>query len=214
MVRFRVTFGKGEEVRYISHLDLMRTWERMLRRAGLKLAHSQGFNPRPRLVFAAPLPVAVTSEAEIVDVVVEDDLTAAEFVARVRAARPPGIDIHGATETALDARAVMASVASSDYVLELDGSPALDQAVARFLASDSAPYQRSRKGTTKPSDMRPAVLGLWIDAAGRLNMRLRLDVEGLAVRPEEVVRALDPDQQVRRIHRTALHLKEEAKHAA
>src|SRR5579862_1368863 len=93
MRRFRLTFSKGEPVRYISHLDLMRTWERTLRRAAVKLAHSQGFNPRPRLVFAAPLPVGVTSDAEIVDVVVEDDGSAAEFVRRLEPALAPGMAV-------------------------------------------------------------------------------------------------------------------------
>jgi radical SAM-linked protein len=213
MRRFRVTFGKGEAVRYISHLDLMRTWERLLRRAGLKLAHSQGFNPRPRLVFAAPLPVATTSEAEIVDVAIEDELGAAEFTERLRPKLPPGIDLLAVDELPLEGAAVMACVASSDYLVELEDVVELDPAIARFLASDSVPYQRTRKGKTKPGDMRPAVLALWTDA-GKLGMRLRLDVEGLAVRPGEVVRALDPAWQARRVHRVALHLKQDAQHAA
>ena len=214
MRRFRVTFGKGEPVRYISHLDLMRTWERILRRAGLKLAHSQGFNPRPKLVFAAPLPVAVTSAAEMVDVVVEDELTAAEFVARLQPSLAPGIDVLAAVAIPLEAQAVMASVASSDYLVDLAEPAELDESIARFLASASVLYERSRKGAIKQSDMRPAVLGLWSEPNGKLGMRLRLDVEGLAVRPEEVVQALNPDWRVRRIHRTALHLKAEAQHAA
>ena len=213
MRRFRVTFSKGEAVRYISHLDLMRTWERLLRRARLKLAHSQGFNPRPRLVFAAPLPVATTSEAEIVDVTVEDELTAAEFSERLRPKLPPGIELLAIDEMPPEGRAVMASVASSDYLVELEGEVELDGAITRFLASSSVPYQRTRKGKSKPADMRPAVLALWADG-GTLGMRLRLDVEGLAGRPEEVVRALDPAWQARLVHRVALHLKQDAQHAA
>jgi len=209
MRRFRVTFSKGEPVRYISHLDLMRTWERILRRAGVKLAHSHGFNPRPKLVFAAPLAVAVTSDAEIVDIVIEDELSPAELVAQLQPSLAPGIEVHAAVEMALDAPAVMASVASSDYIVELASAADLAEPIARFLASSSVPYQRSRKGTTKQSDMRPAVLSLWTDADGKLGMRLRLDVEGLAVRPEEVVQALDPGWQVRRVHRTGLQLKDE-----
>jgi radical SAM-linked protein len=214
MRRFRITFSKGEPVRYISHLDLMRTWERILRRAELRLAHSHGFNPRPRLVFAAPLPVAVTSDAEIVDIVIEDDLSAPELLERIRSSLSPGVVLREAVEMSLDAPAVMAGVASSDYVVTLDAAEGVQMAVEGFLASASAPYERTRKGRTKASDMRPAVLGLWLEADGRVGMRLRLDVEGLAVRPEEVVRALHPDWQVLRVHRTALHLKEDAQHAA
>jgi radical SAM-linked protein len=214
MRRFRVTFSKGEPVRYISHLDLMRTWERILRRAGLKLAHSQGFNPRPKLVFGAPLPVAVTSDAEIVDVVVEDDLEAPEFAARLQPSLAPGIEVRAVLEMPLDGPAAMGSVASSDYIVELAAPAAVEEPIARFLASGSVPYERSRKGAVKQSDMRPAVLRLWSEPPDKLGMRLRLDVDGLAVRPEEVVHALNPEWQVRRVHRAALHLKEEAPHAA
>src|SRR5438067_405339 len=149
MRRLRVTFSKGEEVRYISHLDLMRTWERIMRRAAMKLAHSQGFNPRPRMVFAAPLPVGVTSEAEIVDVVLEDDLPANEFLERVTAALPPGLKLASAVEVALESPSVMASILSSDYIVDLEATGDVDQELARFLAMASVPYERLRKGAVK-----------------------------------------------------------------
>src|SRR6266567_1545298 len=190
MRRFRLTFTKGEEVRYISHLDLMRTWERILRRAQLKLAHSQGFNPRPRVVFAAPLAVGVTSEAEIVDVDLEEELTAEALLSRVRPALPPGIHVLYANETPIDGRPVMASVLSTDYVLDVEGTGDLESGIREFLARISVPYERMRKGASKQADMRPAVLDLWRTPEGQLGMRLRLDVEGLGVRPEEVVGAL------------------------
>lgn len=221
MRRFRVTFAKGEAVRYISHLDLMRTWERVLRRAGLKLAHTQGFNPRPRLVFAAPLPVGVTSDAELVDVVIEDELSAAGFQERVREALCPGVEVTAVAEVPLEAPAVMACTASSDYVVALrtsKGCPlpregegtqgnGLEGRIAEFLARDTVPYERRRKGTSKQADMRPAVLDLWPAGEGRVGVRLRLDVEGLAVRPEEVIAAIDPSWEVTRVHRTALVVK-------
>jgi len=205
MRRHRLVFSKGDPVRYISHLDLMRTWERTLRRAGLRLAHSQGFNPRPRLIFAAPLPVGITSSAEIVDVIIEDDLDAAAFRARIEPALPPGIAVCQVDEVPLDSPPVMASVLSSDYLADL--SVPVDQAAVRaFLTSDSVPYQRQRKGGTKAGDMRQVVLDLWPAGECQLGMRLRLDQEGLAVRPSEVLAALGLDAV--RVHRTALALKE------
>jgi radical SAM-linked protein len=212
MRRLRVTFSKGEEVRYISHLDLMRTWERILRRAGVRPAHSQGFNPRPRLVFAAPLPVGVTSDAEILDAYLEGDPSPEQFLALVRPALPPGIELRGVTELPLEAAPLMATVHSSDYLVELETSCALPDRVAAFMASEHVPYERSRKGAVKQADMRPAVLALWVASAGflpALGMRLRLDIEGQAVRPEEVVRALDPEARILRVHRTALQLKDQ-----
>jgi radical SAM-linked protein len=208
MRRFRVTFTKGEPVRYISHLDLMRTWERTLRRARVRLAHSHGFNPRPRLVFAAPLALGTTSQAEIVDIVVEDDLSAPEFAERVSPALAPGIEVSATDEVPLEAPPVMAIALSCDYVVELAGAVDMAPALERFLASDSTPYERSRKGKSKQSDMRPAVVDLWVTPHGLLGMRLRLDLEGAAVRPGEVVAALDPGWKVVRTHRIALRLKE------
>ena len=201
MRRFRVTFSKGEVVRYISHLDLMRTWERTLRRAGIRLAHTQGFNPRPRLVFAAPLPVGITSDAEVVDVVVEDGVDAAEFRANVEAALPPGLTLHEVDPVPDNAPAPMATILSSDYLADIEQPLAVSQ-VQAFLARETVPYERTRKGATRQADMRPAVLDLWLAGERKLGMRLRLDVEGLAVRPEEVLQALVISAT--RIHRTAL----------
>jgi radical SAM-linked protein len=209
MRRFRLTFTKGQAVRYISHLDLMRTWERSLRRAGLKLAHSQGFNPRPRLVFAAPLPVGATSDAEIVDVDLDEDVSLEELTRRLPPALPPGIELRAAVEAPLQGRSLMASVLSADYVVELDGAADLAVRIQEFLARPSVLYERRRKGVAKQADMRPAVLDLWPVAEDKLGMRLRLDVEGLAVRPEELVAALDGAWRVRRVHRTALSLNEQ-----
>ena len=70
MPRLRVRFGRGPEVKFISHLDVMRFWERAFRRARIPLAYSEGFSPHPRISLAAPLPVGVTSEAELMDVMV------------------------------------------------------------------------------------------------------------------------------------------------
>jgi radical SAM-linked protein len=61
MQRLRIRFSRGEEIKYISHLDLMRLWQRALNRAGLEIAYSEGFNPHPRMSLAAPLALGVTS---------------------------------------------------------------------------------------------------------------------------------------------------------
>ena len=65
MHRLRLKFSRGEKLKYLSHLDLMRLWERALRRAGLPAAYSEGFSPHPRISLASPLAVGVTSRAEL-----------------------------------------------------------------------------------------------------------------------------------------------------
>jgi radical SAM-linked protein len=69
MQRLRLRFSRGARLKYISHLDLIRLWHRAFRRAGLELAYSEGFNPHPRIQIAAPLPLGVTGESELMDVV-------------------------------------------------------------------------------------------------------------------------------------------------
>ncbi|MCL2281064.1 MAG: TIGR03936 family radical SAM-associated protein, partial [Dehalococcoidia bacterium] len=68
MNRLRIRFRRGEEIKYISHLDLIRVWMRAFRRAGVELAYSEGFNPHPRLSLAAPLALGVIGLSELIDV--------------------------------------------------------------------------------------------------------------------------------------------------
>ena len=69
MQRLRIRFSRGEELKFISHLDIIRLWERALRRARIGLAYSEGFSPHPRISLAAPLSLGITSDAELMDVV-------------------------------------------------------------------------------------------------------------------------------------------------
>ena len=94
MPRLRVRFSRGEELKFISHLDIMRLWQRALRRAGISLVYSEGFNPRPRLSLAAPLAVGVTSEAELMDIYLTGQVSPYFLIAavkcHVRYVRRPG----------------------------------------------------------------------------------------------------------------------------
>jgi radical SAM-linked protein len=91
MQRLRVRFTRGEELKYISHLDLMRLWQRALNRAGIALAYSEGFNPHPRMSLAAPLALGVTSEAELMDIVLVKFMSPHAFTAAVSRQLPQGI---------------------------------------------------------------------------------------------------------------------------
>src|SRR3972149_7725894 len=74
--RYRITFAITHAMRYVGHLDLLRAWERTLRRAELPLAYTQGFHPHPRIQIAAALPLGCTAAAELMDLWLEDDLAA------------------------------------------------------------------------------------------------------------------------------------------
>ena len=93
-MRLRSTFSKTEAMRFTGHLDLHRTLERTMRRANLPLTYSEGFNPRPKITLASALPLGFTSEAEVVDFWLKEDLPIKEISMALVKAAPPGIVFH------------------------------------------------------------------------------------------------------------------------
>lgn len=213
MQRLRVTFGKGEEVKYISHLDLMRAWERALRRARIPLAYSQGFNPRPRLFFASALPVGFTGREEVLDIVLQQRIGLREFVSRVSGQLPLGLELKGVVEVPIALPAPSVQVVAAEYEVAVETQDAPHEMQARLealLAASSIPRRRERPGGTREYDLRPLVQKLWV--IGRrggmyiLGMRLQADGQGTG-RPDEVMAALGLAEAVRAIERVKLFLK-------
>src|SRR3990172_6617082 len=101
MQRLRLTFSRGEAVKHLSHLALMRLWERALRRADLPLAYSQGFSPHPRLSLAAPLAIGVTSSAELMDIFLERRVSPLFLLKTLKGQLPGGIDLLEVLEVGL-----------------------------------------------------------------------------------------------------------------
>ena len=95
--RVRIVFRKGEVVKYISNLDLLRAWERILRRARLPLAYTHGFSPHPRITIAMPLAVGCSGENEVLDVLLDrEDEDAPDLAGRVQKALEPAMPPEGA----------------------------------------------------------------------------------------------------------------------
>ena len=143
--RFRVWFRKGERVRYISHLDVLRAWERSLRRAELPLSYSQGFTPHPKLAFASPLPLGFVSEAELMDVTLDERVEHDEFARRLSEQTTEDLALIRAEEIALNSPAPQAAMLWCDYRLSLAIEPAEAQsAIDEFMALDSLPFREDR----------------------------------------------------------------------
>src|SRR5271165_6159956 len=88
--KFRLRFAKCGDLRLVSHHDLMRCLERMLRRARVPMASSQGFNPRPKMTFALALGLGIEALREVVDLELTEPWTPSELLARLEACAPPG----------------------------------------------------------------------------------------------------------------------------
>jgi radical SAM-linked protein len=210
MNRLRVRFGRGPELKYISHLDVTRLWHRALRRAGIVLAYSEGFNPHPKLSLAAPLQLGATSEAELMDVYTVQPTTAQGFADRIRSELPTGLDILQVLAVGLHLPALQAQVRFADYIVKASAAdePGLGQAIMALLASESLPWQHQRDTGIKSYDLRPLIVSLKLAAydngVATLEMRLRCDAAGTG-RPEQVVKALGLDSPMD-IHRARLVL--------
>lgn len=208
--RLRVTFTRGDELKYITHLDLMRFWERALRRAGVPVAYSEGFSPHAQISLAAPLPVGTTSEAELMDVFLEQRMTPRQLIERVSPQLPQAVQVRAVEEVGLSLPALQAAVRFAEYDVDVDAAAAPDAeaAVATFLATASVPWQHMREDEVRQYDIRALVDAIGLSrpdgAAVRLRMRLRNDNAGSG-RADQVVAALGFGT-ARRIHRTKLIL--------
>jgi radical SAM-linked protein len=210
MNRLRVRFKRGEEIKFISHLDLIRVWQRAFRRAGVMLAYSEGFNPHPRLSLAAPLALGVTGEAELMDVYTVQPVSNHAFAAMVGPQLPPGLEIAQVYPMPLEAPMLQAQIRFAVYEVRAvtPNVEKLKQGIDNLLASESLPWQHRRDTGIKSYDLRKLIDSLWLvdDSNGiiTLGMKLRCDSGG-AGRPEQVARALGLDTPLA-IHRTKLFL--------
>jgi len=211
--RIRARFRKGERVRHISHLDVLRYWERAIRRADLPLLYSQGFTPHPKIAFAAPLPLGFIGEGEILEVLLAERVSLEAFAADLSPQTTPDLDLREASEVALGLPALPTLLRWADYRLPLDGITPEHavESVNAFLATETFPWRQEREGKkAREYDLRAGVASLSVDAtAERVAVDARLSCgQELTVRPEQLVAALFPTATVERYVRAGLVLEE------
>jgi radical SAM-linked protein len=213
LARYRAEFHKTEAMRFTGNLDLHRTLERTLRRAGLPLAYTQGFHPHPRLTLASALSLGCTSQGELAEFWLESALTSDEILAACRRASPSGIFVVSVVSVPIEEAALPTLVRAAEYRAEMDPEDApfdLEARVETLLQSQTLP--RSRRD--KAYDLRPLVEELratrMAEGAAMLWMRLTC-LEGATGRPDEVLLALGIEPSQARIHRLRLLLAEPVK---
>ncbi len=155
----RCKYLRGNEVKYISHLDLMRAVERAVRRAGIPVDYSEGFNPRPKIVFALPLPVGVTSSGEFADFTFSEKIAAEEFMNRINSELPYGIKILSAEELQSKG-SIMAEVRQADYELTTACDGTFEHAkmiIDKMLAMSEIIADKKTESGVKKQDIRPMI---------------------------------------------------------
>jgi radical SAM-linked protein len=159
--KIRFKFIRGEEVKYISHLDLMKVYDRAIRRANIPIAYSQGFNPHPQIVFGLPLSVGVTSEAEYADFELSEPMDLTDFKQRLGSEMPAGLRIIDA-EYNNTKNNIMSDIAASSYEIlvysdEELNKKAIEEKVRQLLGESEVVIKRESKGKVKEVDIRPMI---------------------------------------------------------
>ena len=213
MQRLRIRFHRGQEVKFISHLDIMRLWQRALNRAEISLAYSEGFNPHPKISLAAPLAVGVTSEAELMDIILTKPTSPHFFTATVNQQLPPGIEILQVYPIALTIPSLQSQVRYAEYKVDLETQKEpreVESALTSLLALKHLPWQHQRDTGLRNYDLRALIDDLWLidwhDGHCTIGMRLRCDSSGSG-RPEQVTTALGFTHYPQSVHRIKLILR-------
>jgi radical SAM-linked protein len=185
-LRVRVRFTKQDDLRWISHRDLMRVWERLFRRAGVALSMTEGFHPKPRINFPSALAVGIAGMDELLEVDLAEIHTPDSLRTIIEPQLPPGMML-GAIEVlpAPDRKAQVTHV-TFEQTIPADRQSALAERMVWLLAQSE--FVISREGRTAPLDLRPLVDDLTL-IGGVLRMRLNVSRDGSA-RPREVLEAL------------------------
>lgn len=207
-MRVRLTFSKTGAMKYVGHLDLHRSWERTFRRSGLPLAYSQGFHPQPRLNLACALPLGFTSQCEILDAWLEQDLPLEQVQEALSAALPPGLDINDLEEVDSSAPALQTQVIAAVYTITfLDEIPDLPDRLQRIITAEHLPRLRRNK----PYDLHPLIEQLTQvprNAGGYYRVCVQVAAREAATgRPEELLEEMGIKFEATHVHREKLILK-------
>jgi radical SAM-linked protein len=212
MQRLRVKFRRGAELKFISHLDLMRLWLRALRRADISLVYSEGFSPHPRISLAAPLSVGVTGEGELMDVAAEKPVSPHWFMNAVNHQLPHGIEVLEVFPIAPSIPSLQSQVRFAQYRVEIvtgKDIKEIETVVERLLSLDQLPWHHERDTGRRNYDIRSLIDDIVVVGCENgncvLDMKLRCD-EGGSGRPEQVVLALGFNEYPKSIQRTSLVL--------
>lgn len=190
--RLRVRYAKRGRLRFTSHRDFSRAFERAVFRARLPMAYSSGFNPHPRISYAGAAPTGSASEAEYLELALAEVVDPAAVHAALDEAMPDGLDVVRVVESPGGGFADLLQASRWRIALPVSEATA-EAAVAAFLAADEVLVQRMTKKGLRDFDSRAAVLSLSADAgADGEGSALELVLRHLepAVRPDDVLSGL------------------------
>ncbi|MFL2650569.1 MAG: TIGR03936 family radical SAM-associated protein [Anaerolineales bacterium] len=186
----RITFSKFGKARWIGNLDLHRTWARILRRAKVPIAYSQGFNPQPRMQLASALPLGSMSECEILDIWVLESIATVTLQNDLATGLPSGIEVIEIAAVDLKEKSLQSRLRAAEYIIELEDDidlKGLQQIIDKLLSMKSI----IRQNRGKDYDMRSLIHVLDIVSGDSIpqKMFVRLSAcPGATGRPSELLK--------------------------
>jgi radical SAM-linked protein len=199
MVIARMKFIKGEEVKYISHLDLQRAFQRALRRGEIDIAYSQGYNPHPKISFAMALSVGMTSEGEYVDVELKDWYDADELIIKINSVLPKGLQIKECIISDEKHPSLMSTIRMGLYKIKLymQNTPnklEIEERINEFLLQKEIKVNRTNKrGILVEKDIRQLIEAIIVAKVEKNNVYIELKIATGSqnnVKPELVIEKL------------------------
>ena len=201
MVKIQYQFKRSTPLRFLSHLDQQRLFQRAFRRANMPVEYSQGFNPHPRMSFALAMSVGLTSDGEYGEVIVSEDIDVETFISRMNKVLPNGLEIGSAKICDAGVGSLSAALYKSIYRIRINVVPgtdlaALAAAIESYLALPQILIQkRNKKGKYVEKDIRPFIESIAVFAdpeTDKVNVKMTLIyIEQQCVKPEQILESIN-----------------------
>ena len=204
MNTIRFKFERSQKLRFISHLDQQRLFQRAFRRAVIPMAHSNGFNPHPRLSFALAMSVGLTSEAEYGEVILTEAMDLKDFVKRLNKALPDGLKVLEAWEERGKAPSLSAALRRSLFQIKVDviegiSENDLKECLKAYLDREEVMLnKRNKKGKLVAKNIRPFIEDIDVVAFEKDQAVLKMSllyIEQQSVKPELVLQTINELQK-------------------
>ena len=210
MKKVRVRFSKKGKIRFVSHRDIARIWERSLRKAQIQLAYSEGFSPRPKISFGLALPTGNESEAEYLDLELVNDIQGksedlVSLKEKLNKALPEGIQVQNVAEKELGADSLQQVVTQCTWQFDLSDYT-IDQAEKwseEILGCHEIIVERERKGKVVVEDLRKQIISIEVIGETDAGVRVQADLgtQPRTLRPSELLAASNPPIKARNVCR-------------
>lgn len=205
-MRMALEFAKTGAAKFISHLDLQRAFSRAIRRSGLPVKLSEGFNPHYVVSFASALSLGMESECECVEVAMAQEVSAEDFLLKIARALPPGLVARRAVRLRDNAPKLMAALSEADYEMPVDASRIddVERSIVDIMNRKEILAVKVSGGKEKQIDIRPMIKALSV-GDGKLIMRLSVAQTG-SLKPDKLLEEIEKQtgKLERRLKRTAL----------